>query len=136
MTAVIQIERRHEPTRAPRYLEYRRGTQRQAVPVFATPNYAARRAIAAVLAIMMLAAAVVAVAAVADLGGQPAVASDVVATSSGEPIVRVHVAEPGDTLWSIADRYRGELGRSRFVDALIDLNGGTVVQVGQAVRLP
>ena len=135
MTAVIHTERRHEPPQAPRYLEYRRGAQRQAA-VYSTPNYAARRAAAAVLAVMMLAAAVVAVTAVADLGGRPAVASDVAATSSGAPIVRVHVAEPGDTLWSIADRYRGELGRNRFVDALIDLNGGTVVQVGQAVRLP
>ena len=51
-------------------------------------------------------------------------------------VVRIHVAEPGDTLWSIADAYRGDVGRDRFIDALIDLNGGTGIQVGQAVHLP
>ena len=52
------------------------------------------------------------------------------------PAPGVHVAAPGDTLWSIAQQYRGDVGRDRYVDALIDLNGDTSIQVGQAIRLP
>jgi len=46
------------------------------------------------------------------------------------------VAHSGDSLWSIAERHRGDVGVRRYVDALIDLNGGTAIQAGQAVRLP
>ena len=41
-----------------------------------------------------------------------------------------------DTLWSIASTYRGTVEQGRYVDALIRLNGGTSIEVGQAVRLP
>ena len=103
-------------------------------------NYGARRAVAAVVAVAVLAlfavGAAAVVGAVADLGGQRASASEVASAGADSSIVRIHVAQPGDTLWSIADRYRGEVGQGRFVDALIDVNGGTVIQVGQAVRLP
>ena len=100
------------------------------------PNYALRRAVAAALAVIVL--AVVAIASFASLGalldvdGRPASASDAAAA----PIVRIHVAQPGDTLWSIAEQYRGDVGQGRFVDALIDVNGGTAIQAGQAIRLP
>ena len=88
------------------------------------------------LVVMLLAFAVSTIVdAAIDVGGRPAAASGVAAASDA-PIVRVHVAQPGDTMWSIADRYRGEVGHGRYVDALIDLNGGTAIQVGQAVRLP
>jgi len=106
----------------------------------AVVHYGFRRAVAAVLVVMVVAMLAVAVTAVAgalvDVGGRPAAASDVVSGGAASPIVRVHVAEPGDTLWSIADRYRGDVGQGRFVDALVDLNGGAGIQIGQAVRLP
>lgn len=103
----------------------------------AAPPYGRRRAVAAVVlaivAVLLAFAVSTLVDAAFDVGGRPAAASDV----APAPIVRVHVAEAGDTLWSIADRYRGEVGQGRYVDALIDLNGGTtVIQAGQAVRLP
>ncbi len=102
--------------------------------------YAIRRTAAALLAVVVIAIAVIAasalVGAIGDVGGRPAAASDITSAAVGAPIVRIHVAQPGDTLWSIADRYRGQVGQNRFVDALIDVNGGTVIQVGQAVRLP
>ncbi len=47
-----------------------------------------------------------------------------------------HVAAPGDSLWSIAEQYRGSVGHAAFLDVLIDLNGGTAIEVGQAVWLP
>jgi hypothetical protein len=104
-----------------------------------SPPYGRRRAVAAALlavVVVLLAFAVSTfVDAAIDVGGRPAAASGV-EPASETPIVRVHVAQSGDTLWSIADRYRGEVGHDRYVDALIDLNGGTAIQVGQAVRLP
>ena len=49
---------------------------------------------------------------------------------------RVHVVEPGDTYWSIADRYhdRGDLRLA--VDALIDANGARPLFPGDTVELP
>jgi LysM repeat protein len=98
-------------------------------------NYTVRRFVAMVLVVVVASLTVVAgsaiVGALAAVDGRPAAAAD-----AATAIVRVHVAQPGDTLWSIADRYRGDVGRDRFVDALIVANDGTVIQVGQAVRLP
>jgi len=99
-------------------------------------NYALRRSVAAVLAVIVIAllalAASASIGALLDVDGRPAAASD--ATAS--PIVRIHVAQPGDSLWSIAGQYRGDVAQGRYVDALIDANGGTAIQAGQAVRLP
>lgn len=105
---------------------------------FVEPNYLARRVVAVIVALAVLAALVVmvgtAIDAVTDLGGRPAAASEV---SSAAPAAAVtHVAAPGDTMWSIADRYRGDVDRGRYLDALIRLNGGTDILAGQAVRLP
>lgn len=101
-------------------------------------DYAARRAVAAVLVVLVVAALAVAgsafVDAVAGVGGQPASATADAPASAVLPAV--HVAQPGDTLWSIAEQYRGDVGQGRFVDTLVDLNGGATIQIGQAVRLP
>ncbi len=101
-------------------------------------DYTARRVVAAVAAVLVVAVLAVAgsalVGALADVGGRPAAASDIAAATNALP--SVHVAEPGDTLWSIADRYRGDVAQGRFVDALVDLNDGAAIQIGQAVRLP
>jgi Tfp pilus assembly protein FimV len=101
-------------------------------------NYAVRRAVAALVVVLLVAGVAIAgsvlVGALVDVGGRPAAAS--VGPAAELPSVRIHVAQPGDTLWSIADRYRGDVDRGRFVDALVDANGGTVIQIGQAVRLP
>ena len=134
MTAVIHSARRKDSPQQRQYRQYRRGAERQSFHVHAEPNYAARRFVAVVLVAVVFAVALVVVSAAVHTGGRPAVASDFVA--AGAAAVRTHVAEPGDTLWSIADRYRGDVGQGRFVDALIDANGGTVIQIGQAVRLP
>jgi len=115
-----------------------RGTGGQ--PADPQPNYALRRLGASLCAVVVLVlaahVAVGAAGALAGLDSRPAAASET-APAAGDGLVRtVHVAEPGDTLWSIADRYRGDVDRGRFVDRLIDLNGGTSIQIGQAVRLP
>ena len=105
------------------------------------PNYHLRRTVAAFIItfIVLLAAiaSVTVVGALTGLGGRPAAASETLPASA--PIAAssaIHVAEPGDSLWSIADFHRGDIGRDRYVDALISLNGGTAIQAGQAVHLP
>jgi len=121
-----------------------RSIQRSVVPsLAAAPNYALRRCVALVLVVALLAVAVMALAGVVgvlvDFGGRPAAASEIApSTASGNPatLVRIHVAQAGDTLWSIAEAHRGDVARDRFVDALIDLNGGTAIEIGQAVHLP
>ena len=134
MTAVIYSARSDDSPQQRQYRRYRRSAERQSVQQVAEPNFAARRFIAVVLVALVFAIALVAVSAAVDSGGRSAVASDF--DAAGADTVRTHVAQPGDTLWSIADLYRGDVGQGRFVDALIDANGGTVIQVGQAVRLP
>lgn len=65
-------------------------------------------------------------------GGVPASAAE------GRPaLVRSTVtARPGDTLWSIAELHRGSVPIARYVDKLVDLNGGASIRAGQAVILP
>jgi hypothetical protein len=98
------------------------------------PNYLARRALAAVLAFVTLVLTLGVLLLLAGLGGRPASASQ------AEPAITqtsgVHVAQAGESLWSIAEEHRGDVGIDRFVEALIDLNGGTAVQIGQAIHLP
>jgi hypothetical protein len=106
---------------------------------YVLPNYALRRLMVAVIAMALLVMAAIAVVetvgALVDLGGRPAAASEIPAPGSASA-PSLHVAAPGDTLWSIAEQYRGAVSRDRYVDALIDLNGGTSIQAGQPVRLP
>ena len=46
-------------------------------------------------------------------------------------------AEAGDSLWSIAEEHRGEVGINRYIDKLVELNGGTTNPGrSQLVRLP
>ena len=65
-------------------------------------------------------------------GGVPASAAG---AGTARPARQVR-AEPGDSLWSIGERFHGEAALARYVDALVDLNGGTAISAGQVVRLP
>ncbi|MFZ9630350.1 MAG: LysM peptidoglycan-binding domain-containing protein, partial [Ilumatobacteraceae bacterium] len=47
-----------------------------------------------------------------------------------------HVAQPGESLWVIAEQFRGDEAQADYVQELIELNGGTQLVVGQVVRLP
>jgi Tfp pilus assembly protein FimV len=68
----------------------------------------------------------------AGSGGVPASA----ATSQPAHTRGAITAQPGDTLWSIAAANRGSVPISRFVDKLVDLNGGASIRAGQRVILP
>lgn len=106
----------------------------------AKPNYGARRLGAAGIIVVGLFVAAQAVgAAAAFFGSNP-----VLAAADGEAGDRAassfsldtHVARDGDSLWSIAEAYRGGTDRESYIDALVELNGGAAIQVGQAVLLP
>jgi len=108
---------------------------RRELPV-SRPSAATYRRRRAVVGTML--AALVAVGVVA--------AHDVLAGSGGVPAsaavslpaqARTHVvAQDGDTLWSIASAHHGDISITRYVDALVDLNGGATIQAGQEVVLP
>lgn len=71
-------------------------------------------------------------------------AHDVLAGSDGVPASAAEslparvtvVARPGDTLWSIAELHHGEVSISRYVDTMVDLNGGASIEAGQVIVLP
>lgn len=107
-------------------------------PQASAPNYAARRIGALFVAVSAVMAGVWMVEQAADgFGGTPVVAADsLVESGTQDAVAHVHVARDGDSLWSIADEHRGGVDRDRYVDALVTLNGGTAVALGQAIRLP
>lgn len=100
----------------------------------ASPNYALRRAGALAVSLVAAALLVGIIVLLAGSGGRPASASR--AEPALSPSAVVHVAAAGDSLWSIAQANHGDVSIDRYVDAMIDLNGGTDIAVGQAVRLP
>lgn len=99
-------------------------------------TYRRRRATAAVLAVGALSViglgGLGAIGVLTGPGGVPASA----AGAGTAPPDRVVRAEPGDSLWSLAERFHGDVGLQRYLDALIGLNGGTAIAAGQLVRLP
>lgn len=103
------------------------------------PNYAARRlgALFVALASLMIMVSLFN-GLLASFGGTPASAAEAppAVTADAEVAPALHVARAGESLWSIADQHRGSIDRDRYVDALENLNGGTVIYVGQAVQLP
>jgi hypothetical protein len=109
-------------TRTP--IEQRRSTR---------ATYRRRRAVAAAVTAVLVGVGVgVGSGVLSGPGGVPASATGA-ATAPADRHVR---AEPGDSLWSIAERFHGDIGLTDYVEALIELNGGTAIAAGQLVRLP
>ena len=77
---------------------------------------------------------------VANRGGAPASASMIRPATSAAVLppaaAHVYVAQAGDTLWSIGQRFHGRTALADYVDALVEANGGTKIQVSQAIALP
>ncbi len=77
---------------------------------------------------------------VANRGGAPASASairPVSALASAAPVAAdVYIVQAGDTLWSIGQRFHGHTALADYVDELVSINGGTHLQVAQALALP
>lgn len=114
---------------APRRIERRAGP----APRVSEATYRRRRAVVGItLAVLVAAGAVLTHDVLAGSGGVPASA----AASQPARTRTTVTAQPGDTLWSIAERHRGDISITRYVDTLVDLNGGASIQAGQAVLLP
>ena len=92
--------------------------------------YARRR-----LAAVGLLAAILALAVTAVVGatGSPAEADLTVAGAAMEP--QYIIAQPGDTLWAIAQRIAPLANTADLVDELVRLNGDQIA-AGQQVRIP
>ncbi len=91
-----------------------------------------RAAVGLLLAGIVGSAALVAGTVLTGPGGVPASA----AGAGKAPLERTVLARPGDSLWSIAEVFHGEVPITRYVEALISRNGGTRIDAGQVVRLP
>ena len=94
--------------------------------------YRRRRAMVGLVSGLLVIGGVVLGTSIAGPGGVPASASG--AGEVREPLTLV--VRSGDTLWSIAHEYRGEIPHARYLDYLVRLNGGPSVSVGQILRLP
>mgnify|MGYP003947000677 CR=1 FL=1 len=108
-------------------------------------TYLRRRLVAGLLALGALILVIVAMSALTGRGGNPASAATArpFSASAAPPVAQLagsasatYLVQPGDTMWSIAAQLRGQQSRTSFVDALIKLNGGTSLTVGQLLRLP
>ncbi len=108
-------------------------TPRRAPAATESPAYGRRRVVALGLLVGLLSVCGIAARDVlAGSGGVPASA----AGAMPAPVRGLVVARAGDTLWSIAERFHGEITFGRYLDALIDLNGGPSIQAGQSITLP
>lgn len=69
--------------------------------------------------------------ALAGRGGVPASAPAV------QPIQQpAYVVQPGDSLWSIGERFHGDRTLAAYVEDLVQANGGADIDVGQRLVLP
>ena len=75
---------------------------------------------------------------VANRGGAPASTPAVrlANPASSGSLATTYVVQAGDTLWSIGQRFHGQTGLAEYVDALVAANGGSDIQVAQALALP
>ena len=103
-------------------------TNAASAPSVAT--YQRRRLVVLVSAMLFLG---VVIAGVIGVTGTTAQADQAVAGQSVEP--RTVVAQPGDTLWAIAQRVAPQANISDLVDQLVRINGDAIV-AGQLVRIP
>jgi nucleoid-associated protein YgaU len=105
---------------------------RQPAPTSEATYRRRRTVVGAVAAAIVAVGVVTAHDVLAGSGGVPASA----AVSQPAHVRTTVTAQPGDTLWSIAAGHHGDVSLSRYVDKLVDLNGGAAIQAGQAVILP
>jgi hypothetical protein len=104
--------------------------------IYARRRLTAVLSLVAIVLVLLLGAGHV----VANRGGAPASASmirpatAVVATASLS--TDLYIVKAGDTLWSIAERFHDGTPLVDYVDSLVAANGGTELQVSQALALP
>jgi LysM repeat protein len=87
--------------------------------------YAVRRLVAAGLALALL-----------FVVGQMVASAVTPAQPSMSQGASVHIVQPGESLWSIAQQERPHADMARLVDELLRLNGSSTIRVGQELILP
>ena len=130
MTAVLH--RTTSPATTP-YASARRPLSPLSPPRPSAATYRRRRVVVGTaLAVFVAVGVVTAHDVLAGSGGVPASAAVSLPAQARQRVV----AQRGDTLWSIASVHHGDISITRYVDALVDLNGGPTIQKGQEVVLP
>lgn len=104
-------------------------------------TYARRRLVVLVVLAVALVLLVGTGHVVANRGGAPASASAIRPESlQAAPAVvgaaHIYVVQPGDTLWSIGERFHGSTPLVDYVDRLVEANGGTSLEIAQPIPLP
>lgn len=130
----VERQRQHHPR--PGVAERRRTTPSsdRRRPAGVRPHGAGRRrtVVGVVFAALVACGIVLAHDVLAGSSGLPASAS----SSRPAPTRAVVTALPGDTLWGLAEQYRGDVSIDRYVELLVRLNGGPSIAAGQSVLLP
>jgi LysM repeat protein len=112
------------------------GEHRSAAQLYARRRLMVTFVVAAIVLVLLVGAGHV----VANRGGAPASASAIRPVSALVPAApvatNVYVVQAGDTLWSIGQRFHGDASLADYVDALVSANGGTRLQISQALALP
>ena len=67
---------------------------------------------------------------------QPVAAAPVVPAPGAASTVLSYVVQPGDTMWSLAQRFHGGHSMTSYVDAMVKANGGATLRAGQTLILP
>jgi len=104
-------------------------------------TYARRRLLVLVVLAVVLVLLVGTGHVVANRGGAPASASAIrpespQAAPGATGAAPIYVVQPGDTLWSIGERFHGSTPLVDYVDHLVAMNGGTTLQIAQPISLP
>ena len=111
------------------------GEFRQTSQIYARRRLMVLLSLAAIVLVLLVSAGHV----VANRGGAPASTSAIrpatVVPAPG-PTREVYIVQAGDTLWSIGERFHGHTALADYVDDLVEANGGTELQVAQALSLP
>ncbi len=103
-------------------------------PVTPRRVYVRRRVVAAAVALLLVAGALVGLGRV--VGDVVAPGGDPASAPGGRATLVVHVVQPGDTLWALARRLQPTGDVRPLVDRMVELNGGSSLEVGQRILLP
>jgi nucleoid-associated protein YgaU len=106
-----------------------------AVQIYARRRLMVILVLAAIVLVLLVSAGPV----VANRGGAPASASMIRPANASvvtPAATNMYVVQAGDTMWSIAQRFHGDRSLAQYVDQLVADNGGTEIQISQALALP
>ncbi len=111
--------------------------QGHAQPKPGQPNFVLRR-LGVVLAVV--ATTIVSVVGIGSAGADHSVSvghpAATMPASAAEPATTTVIVQPGDTLWTIAERVAPEVDRRKAVDELAKIAGGSMLEVGQRLEIP